>query len=509
MRRYLSLVVAATLIGGGLAGCDAFSSDDDEGGIVTLTGRVLNLDTNAPISGASVRVLPYDLIFETTSTGTFTAQVEIDSTMQLQLMASKQGFGTDATTVFAISGYEIEVATLRLRQSGTGEEQEEEEEEEEEEENEPASGSISNILLLAQSAQSIGVKESGSKEVAEIVFQAADSLGRPVAPEYATELRFSFGAQPGGGEFLSPTTARTDENGEVKVNLSSGTKAGVVQIVAETTVHGQTIRSRPVSVSIHGGLPDEDHFSLGPARFNFPGLLAYGVQNEISVIVGDKYGNPARPGTSVYFTSNYGVIEGSTLTSASGQGSATLLSANPIPPDGIATVTATTADENHNTIAARIPVVFTGTPVISVSPSRAELGTTYSLSVSDPNGNPLVQGTSISVRAEGTKVKAVGNTSVTLGRTSFRDGNGDGDILDYEDVVRGPGITQFTFRAVHDASVEEVGDSALEAITIQVSGENGNLEIVLTPQGNVLSSTRNAVVESVQGGTATVRLKDF
>ncbi len=102
------------------------------------------------------------------------------------------------------------------------------------------------------------------------------------------------------------------------MNLSAGTTAGVVQVVAEATLDGRTIRSLPVSVAIHGGLPDQPHFSVGPEKFNFPGLTRYGLIDEVSVIVGDKYANPVRPGTAVYFTSSHGVIEGSVLTNGTG-----------------------------------------------------------------------------------------------------------------------------------------------------------------------------------------------
>ena len=491
MRLHTPLILAALVVGALFAGCDSVG-DEDTGGVVTLTGRVLNIETNNPVPGAFVRVLPFDLLFEADEEGVFNAAVEIDSTMQLQISASANGFSTDGATILALAGRQIEVPTLRLRQTA---------------DETPVSGAVSNILLLSQSDESIGVKESGSNEVTEIVFQAADSLGRPIVLDHAIPVRFSFGAQPGGGEFLSPAEGRTDNNGQVSVNLSSGTRAGVVQIVAETVVDGRTIRSLPVAVSIHGGLPDQTHFSLGPETFNFPGLMAYGLQNEIAVIVGDKYGNPVRQATSVYFTTSHGVIQGSAITDGSGQGSATLLSANPLPNDGIAVITATTADENQQQVSAQIPVVMSGPTNLSFSPTTAILGQTYQLRVQDANGNPLVQGTSISVRAEGTKVKAVGNTAVLLGETGFFDANGDGDILDYEDVYRGPGVTEFTFRAVEDLGVDETGNPVLETITIAVSGPNGSIEIVLTP-GGAVSASKNAVVESIEPGWATVRVDE-
>ena len=419
--------------------------------------------------------------------------------MELTVRATKDGFTSTSTNVLALADREINVPTLRIAPLG---------------EEEPESGKASNILLLDQSDTSIGVLGSGSREVANLTFQVADSSGRPVVLDKGATINFRFGVRPNGGEFISPTTAQTDNNGEVKVNLSSGTRAGVVQLIAETVVDGRTIVSRPVSVSIHGGLPDQTHFTLAPARFNFPGLTKYGLTNAISVTVGDKYANPVKPGTAVYFTTEGGIIEGSTLTNATGQGSVSLISANPVPNRGIAVVTASTADENQNVVTDRIPVVFSGTPVVTVSPSVASLDQTYSLTVEDFNGNPLAPGTTLSVRAEGTKVKAVGNTSVTLEDTAFRDQNGDGDILDYEDVLRGPGLTNFTFRVVaEEVEAPAEGETStedepeVEAVTIKVSGPNGGYELVLTPgAGKVSSRTEGAIVEMLPNGAAQVRL---
>ncbi len=143
------------------------------------------------------------------------------------------------------------------------------------------------MILLSQTHASIGVRESGSEELASMTFLLADSIGNPVILDQSADVRFRFGVQPGGGEFISPTSTPTDNNGEVTVYLSSGTRAGVVQIIAETTVDGRLIRSQPVAVTIHGGLPDQTHFTLGTQRRNFPGLNAFGLINPMSVILGD------------------------------------------------------------------------------------------------------------------------------------------------------------------------------------------------------------------------------
>ncbi len=462
---------------------------EDTGGVVTLNGQVLSAETNNPIAGAFVRVLPYDLLFETNAQGRFTAEVEIDSTMTLTLSVTKEGFATGTSTVLAVAERTIDVPVFRLTPLGgttSGTE----------------SGRAASILLAGQSAQTIGVRESGAQEVAELTFQVADSLGRPVTVDNAVTVRFRFGASPGEGAFLHPESVRTDNNGRAAVTLSSGTRAGVVQVVAEATVEGRTLRSQPVAITIHGGLPDQAHFSVGPGRVNFPGLRTFGLTNPVSVIVGDRYGNPVRPGTAVYFTTSHGVIEGSVLTDAQGRGAVTLLSANPLPEDGIAVVTATTADANRQPVTSRTAVVFSGLPRISVTPDRARLDQTYQLVVDDQNGNPLVGGTTIRVRVEGTQVQAVGSTDITLDDTAFLNG------LTYDDVVRGPGVTTFAFRTASAAPDDGNADVTpeVESVTITVSGENGTLELVLTRNGPALSRTPDAVVLHRPDGHATARL---
>lgn len=480
MRRYPLLLLMLGLLGLFATGCD---SADDESGTVTLTGQVLDNATSNPVPFAFVRVVPNDALDETDeilveadAQGRFSVEVQILETTELRIMASKDAFSTDDVEVLAIAGRTIEVPTFRLTRTRS---------------EDPKSGSPSNLLLLGQTNDVIGIIESGSAEVTSITFQVADSAGQAVTLDNETLVRFSFGQQPGGGEFIAPSEAMTDNNGQVTVNLSSGTRAGAVQVVAETVFEGRTIRSKPVNVTIHGGLPDQGHFTVGPTLFNFPGLLASGITNSVNVIVGDKYANPVRPGTAVYFTTNYGVIEGSVGTNAQGRGSVTILSGNPFPPDGVAIVEAETANDEQGRVSGRFPLLFSGFIVIDVEPAVARLGQTYTLTVTDQNGNPLAQGTTIGVRAEGTKVKAVGNTDVTLDDTIFTG-------FTAADIVRGPGITEFTFRAVEDLRIDEDGSPTIETLTINVAGPNGRLEVVLTPEGGeAMTRTEGAVLEQV------------
>jgi len=499
MRRYPPLLLL-TLMGLLALFSTSCDSTDNESGTVTLIGQVLDAETSAPISNAVVRILAndafdeepdLDILVETDDQGRFSVDIPIDFTADLVLVATENAYDTERRTILAIADRTIEVPPFRLRRLV---------------EAEPESGSPSNLLLLNVTNDVIGVIESGSQEVSRITFQVADSAGRPVTLDDQTLVRFSLGQTPGGGEFIAPSQAATDNTGQVTVNLSSGQRAGVVQIIAETDVTGpggtRTIRSQPVAVTIHGGLPDAAHFTVGPERFNFPGLLAAGLRDPVSVVVGDKWSNPVRTGTAVYFNTTHGVIEGSIQTNADGQGTVDLISGNPFPPTGIAVIEAETGDENQARVSTHFPVLFSGLIVIGVEPATAILGRTYRLSVTDHLGNPLAGGNTVQVQAEGTKVKAVGNTSVTLDDTGFLVLDNNGLPSSYRPLT-GLGITEFTFRAVEDLRIDEDGFPTLETITILVSGPNGRLEVVLTA-GGAVARTVGAQVEPLPDGQVRI-----
>ena len=182
--------------------------------------------------------------------------------------------------------------------------------------------------------------------------------------------------------------------------------------------------------------------------------------------------------------------------------------------DGIAVVEAETAgfltgeegEDGQQRVSAFFPVLFSGFIAISVDPPTAILDQTYTLTVTDHLGNPLAEGTGISVRAQGTKVKSVGNTDVSLDDTGFivLDNNG---LPSSFRAITGAGITEFTFRAVEDLRIDEGGVPTLEAITINVSGPNGRLEVVLTP-GGAMTRTPGAVVETLPSGHAMIRASE-
>ena len=514
MKYYVFPLFLTLLLGLFAAGCDLSGAGN---GDITISGRVLDATTNDPIEDALITVSIPDQQEEPTavtdSVGRFSVDVDVDGAVDVTLTASDKEGGSVQRSI-RVSSELSPITDIQLRiNRGTEEER--------------TPGKPTNIYFSGQTNNVIRVQESGGVEISRLTFQVVDSTGLPIDIDEAVEVQFSLGQEPGGDAAITPDRVMTDGNGEATVNLSSGTTAGVVQVIAETEGgDGSTLRSKPVRVTIHGGLPNQCHFSLAPEQFNFPGLTRFGLTNPISVIVGDRYGNPVVPGTAVYFTANAGVIGGSIQTNDQGRGSVQLTSARPLPEGGIATIRAETAGTdqenplvdpsqcpnpaqtgNENLIFDQIPVVFSGRTQVEVTPAVAEIGQTYTFTVSDvQNGNPLAPGTQISVTAEGNEVAATGNTNVELDDTAFLDQNGDGDIFDPEDIVRGPGITEFTFRVVEDSEPDNPEPSTLGAITININSPNGSFEIVLTPpDGGAAASKSRAGIRATNDATVDHR----
>jgi hypothetical protein len=338
-------------------------------------------------------------------------------------------------------------------------------------------GSAAAIALINASLNDISVREVGGNETALLTFEVRDSLGVPVDASHQANVTFFIQSGPGGGEYVAPTSGLTQgSTGRVQTTLSSGTKAGVVQIVAQTTTSTRTIRSAPVIINIWGGFPDQAHFSIGSDKLNFPGYDIIDLTNRITVIAGDKYSNPVKPGTAVYFRTTGGTINVSSTayTTADGVATADLRSGNPKPYDpvlgaGFAYVTASTVGESGNAVKDSTRVLFSGTSQISnVSPASFAVPAGGSsgpitFKVSDENGNPLAAGTTITVTLQ---YSPPPNTTINLAVT------GDISILLGDTQAKGPGTTDFSIQVV-DQTVGGVPTTIPVTVIISVSSPNG------------------------------------
>ena len=452
MNKYIvsGLLVFTALLA--IWGCD--NPNDDNKNLAIFNGQVINSETLSPVENAVVVVLEFpEITAFTDANGLFDLEIEVEEALEVTLRAFKESFISDTMQIMATPGRTIGDISLALEPTSS---------------TPLPSGEAASIILFGVNPNSIGVRESGSPEVAEVSFQVQDSSGIPVDLQHSVEVNFILGSNPGEGVFISPTSVNTGASGLAKTSLFSGTKSGVVQMIAEVSMGAQVLRSIPVAVAIHGGLPDSVHFSLAVEKLNFPGYNIYGLIDRITAYVGDKYGNPVRPQTAVYFTTTGGLIEGSAFTDLLGQASVSLVSAAPKPIHpvygaGFATVTGRTADENQHEIEALAIVLFSGVPQISVNPNVVDVpnaGSQYfAYRVSDQNDNPLAGGTSISVSVESGDVEAVGNTNLTLPDT------------------QSPAWTFFGFSLI-DTKPDSV-DINQVSVKISSSGPNGNLEYVL------------------------------
>ena len=435
---------------------------------VVITGRVIDKSTNQPIDNAIVRIIrPLPEIDKVTdSAGAFTFGLSIDTSMTYSIEARKEGYSVYTTSILVIPGRDVTLPDLTLQSqqsdtttggnTNTGE----------------ASGYAASIELGSASSQSVVVKESGGNESAELMFQVRDSSGVPVDLNHSAQVQFQFGSAPGGGEALNPVQVMTDANGKASTTLTSGTKAGVVQVVAQATVNGKTIRSKPVPVSIHAGLPDQSHFTLVSDQYNIP-FPKVGVKYPFTIYAGDKYGNVVTDGVSVYFTTNGGYIEGSANTGPDGSASVNLIDGNPFPQGGIGTITATTADENYNPVSTSIQVLFSKEPNITVSPTSFIIpnggSQAFTYSVKDVNDYPMAPGSSISVNVEGANTTSQGDLNPLL-----RDVNPDfGNVSQ---------LTDYSF-IISDSQPDSVLAVPVR-VTITSDGPNGYSKVVISGTSN-------------------------
>jgi hypothetical protein len=417
-----------------------------------ISGQVVDRDTGFPIDSALVRIFgnTINTVLYTSGFGQYSVEAEFENDENLLITVYKNGYKIDTSSAVIVAGKDLAVPLVELSElSGGG--------------GQTPSGDPVSIFLSSISSTTIGVKESGSVETTRIEFVAQDSVGVPIDSNHVVVVHFSLGAGPGGGEFLSPTEVMTNSSGAAVVNLTSGIKAGAVQVIAKIFLANSTITSIPVAITIHGGLPDLTHFSIAPALVNFPGYNIFGLENPITAFVGDKYANPVRPETAVYFTTTGGIIEGSALTNQLGIGSVNLISAEPRPNhpvfgEGFATITASTIDENSQVISKETIVLFSGIPQISVNPTSINVpnggSQSFSYFVGDQNGNPLAGGTSVSVNVEGEFVEAQGDLSVNIPDT------------------QSPGWTQFNF-LVFDTE-DTVNVVSPVTISVETTGPNGS-----------------------------------
>jgi hypothetical protein len=326
-------------------------------------------------------------------------------------------------------------------------------------------GAPASIALVNLQYDSIAIHGSGSNESSTMTFEARDAGGSPISFSQPAMVNFTITGGPDGGEYLFPTSAATNAQGQVSTTLNSGTISGPVQVLARLA-GDTTVYCSPISVVIHSGLPDQTHFAVAPMFLNFAGYDYYGVVDTMTAIVGDMYGNPVPMGTAVYFTSDAGIIEGSCSTDASGFASVRLYSGPPPPSPAfpLGTVYAQTVGQGGQILTDSTLVLFSGvTQIYNVAPTGFTIGNggaqSFTFRVSDEHGYPLVHGSQITVTA---------TAGALLGEVN---------IL-YPD-TQSQSWTYFQF-ALYDDDSNETDPPVVSAVSIVVQSPNGDASVLIT-----------------------------
>lgn len=441
---------------------------DDETSIIA--GQVVESGSGNPINQAVVEVTQPEELQQTATTdssGNFSFDVDPgNETANVSLEVSKQNYQT-ATTSFKLAP-ETNVDDLVIELSSSSDDEDGSEEDQVGGE----AGGPASLELINLSSSTINVRETGGNVNATFTFEVTDSAGRVV--DSPTEVQFQIIQGPGGGEDITPSTARTgvgSSEGTVKSNLAAGDSSGTVRIeaVIDRPEHNLTIRSSPVLISIASGFPVLENFHVSPRVHNFDG---YGIVNEdhtnsLTASVGDLKGNPVKEGTAVYFSASYGgLVNGSATTNENGYATVNL-SANGSTPSGhpmgpgFVDVVAQTIDKDNNYIEKTTTLLLT-TPRadITVNPTTMDISNggsqTFDVTIADQNGYPMAADTRISVSA-GQGLSA------------------SGDIVDLElgDYLQaGEGTTQFQLTISDDDPDNTVNTDGSFTITVESpSGE--------------------------------------
>lgn len=205
---------------------------------------------------------------------------------------------------------------------------------------------------------------------------------------------------------------------------------------------------------------------------NCPGLGYVGLCTSVGVLLGDKFSNPVKQGTAVYFNSTGGVIQGSGAghTDANGFVNVDVFAGNPYPVhptlgDGYATITATTVGEEDQNIVQEVTVLFSGQPVpskIQLDPETFDIpnggSQIFHLTVTDINDNPLPNG-----------------TTITLEVSDGLDVEGDDNLEVPNTLFGGEGITEFSFILL-DADIDEDNQVDTQVTVIVESPQGGKAQ---------------------------------
>jgi hypothetical protein len=459
---------------------DVLLAVDAASTVAQIVGRVFDSQTKLPLTNAHVTLLSNLLVdsLQTTFSGEYSFSINLQGLPSLPglLKVEKSGYKQQSVNFNVEAGKQVSNDFYLVRDTTTGIRDSSD------------SGLYArSIALMSISAREISVYGVGGTESSIITWEVRDSLGFPIDIDHRDTVEFMLIGEPVvGGAYVTPQRALTNVSGRVATTVNSGTKSGVLQFVAKLYRDRDSvwISSTPVIITVNAGLPDQVHFTVAAHRYNFPAYDWLGRTDAITVQVGDKYSNPVKSNTAVYFSTTGGIIGASGFTDrVTGQATVQLQSGNPHPPDTIygvpnmAKIAAVTMGENGIAVHDTIIILFSGWSQISnVSadsfyvPRSGRSGRIY-FKVSDRFGNPLSSGTHIGVSLQYTPPP---NSQVNLNVTGFV------DVTLGDTQSQGLGTTDFWFEVV-DQTQGGVSSAIPGNVIIRVTSENGNPPDVSIP----------------------------
>lgn len=209
------------------------------------------------------------------------------------------------------------------------------------------------VSFVATTSDQLSLAGIGGNESTEVTFKVAGPQGVPVGGK---QVGFSVNALAGAASILpGRETGVTDQNGEVRTVLVSGTVPGPVNVRAEHLESGKQGLSSDIIIST--GVPVASRFSVSYTPFNPVGAFnTDGVTVNISIIASDAFGNNPTDGTRVSFIAPESGNVQNSCTLVDGACSVTWRSTSPRPTDMRAEVIAFTdgaenfTDRNANSV---------------------------------------------------------------------------------------------------------------------------------------------------------------
>jgi hypothetical protein len=369
----------------------------------TISGTVMREDNSQAVIGAIVVDVGARAAIDTSDqSGAYSLPLGVlSSQYSTTLITTAMGFFADTLPVTVQKGENLTV-NIRLRRDTS------------QQIINGISGRAFSITLVAQTAKTIALRGTGLNESSTLTFLVVDSLNAPVVGNNRCWVKFYISASHYSGEYVSPSLLQTDARGQVSTNVFSGTEPNVIQVFALVldSTRIDTVKASPVTLTSGGGFPDGRYVSISASKYNIAGRVYDGLTTNITMSVSDRYGNPVADGTQVSFRSTAGIITSSVGTT-NGVATAELKSGGGSPaPPGLVMVTAETkGDSSYNRadslIVRTVQILFSGYPTIALDTSALRFTLPdgsmnyFDFTVSDDNGMPLVQGSTISVTVDG------------------------------------------------------------------------------------------------------------